>query len=108
VLTILWLARTQVLSIVSIALIDVVDRLTSNFHWLFYDMVLIRRSKGSNALSYFVYREMILNATAMLFWTVFMGFFVFDYGWNSLFLFAAVGVGLSLLVKDKEKIYVEK
>lgn len=107
ILTLLWVARTQLLSVFSIALIDVVERLTSNFHWLFFDTVLIRRSKGSNALSYFVYREMILNATAIGFWLLFAGFFLFDFGWNSIFLFASVGVALSLLMRDKEKAYVE-
>lgn len=104
VLSLLWLVRTQFLSVIGIAIIDTVDRLTSNFHWLFFDMVLMKRGKGSNALSYFVYREMILNITAILFWSAFMAFFLFDLGWNSLFVFAAVGVGLSLLMKDKEKL----
>lgn len=102
ILSLLWLVRTQFLSVIGIAIIDTIDRLTSNFHWLFYDMVLMKRGKGSNALSYFVYREMILNATAILFWSAFVAFFVFDMGWNSLFMFAALGVGLSLLMKDKE------
>ena len=107
-LSLLWLARTQVFSIFSIALVDVVDRLTANFHWLFYDMILVRRGKGKNALSYFVYREMIISATAMLFWLLFVLFFLVNLGWNSLFLFAAVGVMLSLLMKDKDRLdYVE-
>ncbi|MCA9368767.1 MFS transporter [Candidatus Woesebacteria bacterium] len=104
VLTVLWLVRTQFLSVVSIALIDVVDRLTSNFHWLFYDMLLMRRSKGRDALSYFVYREIILNLTAIFFWSVFMLFFIFDFGWNSLFIFASVGVMLTLMIREKEQL----
>ena len=102
ILTLLWLVRTQFLSVISIAVIDVVDRLTANFHWLFYDMVLMRRSKGRDALSYFVYREMILQFTAILFWSVFILFFIFDFGWNSLFLFASVGVMLTLMIREKE------
>lgn len=104
-LSLLWLVRTQFLSVVSIALIDVIERLASNFHWLFFDTIMINRSKGSNALSYFVYREMVLHVTAMLFWVVFAAFFLFDFGWNSLFLFAAIGVALSLFMRDKEKLY---
>ena len=102
ILSVLWLLRTQFLSILSIALIDVVERLTSNFHWLFFDMLLMKRGKGSNALSYFVYREIVLNVTAIAFWVIFAGFFMLNWGWNSLFLFAAVGVILSLLMKDRE------
>ena len=104
VLTALWLIRTQFLSILGIAIIDVVDRLTSNFHWLFYDMIMMKRGKGRNALSYFVYREIILNITSICFWSIFATFFVVGLGWDSLFLFAAIGVSLSVLMKDKESL----
>ena len=104
VLAALWLIRTQFLSILGIAIIDVVDRLTSNFHWLFYDMIMMKRGKGTNALSYFAYREIILNVTSIIFWFIFILFFVVGLGWDSLFLFAAIGVALSVLMKDKESL----
>jgi MFS family permease len=103
VLSLLWLLRVQFLSIISITLIDVVDRLTSNFHWLFFDMILMRRGKGKEALSYFVYREMILCVAAFFFWGVFLLFFIFGLGWKSLFIFASLGVMLSVLISDKEE-----
>lgn len=102
ILTAIWLLRTQFLSVLGIALVDFFDRLTSNFHWLFFDMILMRRSKGKNALSYFVYREMVMSVTAFFFWAIFGLLFLVNLGWNSLFLFAAVSVMLTLLINDRE------
>lgn len=102
VLSLIWLVRTQLLGVLGIALVDFFDRLTSNFHWLFFDMILMRRSKGRNALSYFVYREMVMSITAFFFWAAFGLVFIIDLGWNSLFLFAAVSVMLTLLINDRE------
>jgi len=104
VLAFLWIIRTQFLSILGIALIDVVDRLTSNFHWLFFDMVMMKRGMGSNALSYFAYREVILHMTTVFFWSIFALLFIVGLGWNELFIFASVGVLLSILMKDKESL----
>lgn len=101
VLSFLWLIRTQIVSIWSIALVDAVDKLISNFHWLFYDSALMRRAAGKEALSYFAYREMIIGAGHMIFWTLFGLFFLFDAGWESIFVFAAIGVFLSLTVSEK-------
>jgi MFS family permease len=100
-LTLMWFVRTQVFTPWGIALVDMFDKLAANFHWLYFDMIFIRRSKGSQAFSYFIYREMIMGLTAMVFWSVFALFFIFNVGWQSLFILGAVGVMMSLLIKDK-------
>lgn len=101
-LSLLWLARTQITSIFSIAFVDVFERIAANFHWLFFDSIFIKRGKGGQALSYFVYREVVLGFSGVVFWTIFALFFYLSSdGWNALFIFAAVGVLLSLLVRDK-------
>lgn len=100
VISLLWLARTQVFSVWGIALVDAVTRLTSNFHWLFFDMILLRRGKGRQALSYFMYREVIRSVTALVFWITFGVFFVVYDSWNGLFILAAAAVLLSLYMKD--------
>ncbi len=100
-LSAMWLVRTQLFGPLGIALVDFFDRLTSNFHWLFFDMILMRRSKGRNALSYFVYREMVMSITAFFFWTIFALFFIIDLGWSPLFIFAAVSVMMSLLINER-------
>ncbi|MBD3279208.1 MAG: hypothetical protein GF390_00670 [Candidatus Pacebacteria bacterium] len=102
ILSILWIIRSFIFNIWSIAIVDMIDKLTGNFHWLFYDRALFNRGKGSQAYSYFVYREMIVSATAVVFWTVFaLLFIVFPLGWRGLFGLAAIGVALSLLVREQ-------
>lgn len=103
-LSILWLLRTQTLQFWGIAIIDMVDRLTSNFHWLFFDTFFMRRGKGSQALSFFVYREVITSFVATGFWTLFVVLFLtVANSWQGLFGLAAIGVMLSLLVKDHKE-----
>ncbi len=100
-LSLVWLLRTQVTSIFSIALVDSLDRLISNFHWLFYDMILFRRSKGHKAHSYFVYYEVIIALFGILFWLSFIGIFLIVRQWHLLFVFGSIGVLLSLFLHDK-------
>jgi MFS family permease len=99
-LSLVWLARTQALSVWGMALADTFERLFSNFHWLFYDVLFIRRGKGTQAFSYFVYREMFISIVAILFWTVFSIFFMFNDSWTAVFIFGGFGVLLSLLISD--------
>lgn len=99
-LSLVWLARTQALSLWGMALADTVEKLFSNFHWLFYDVLFIRRGKGSQAFSYFVYREMVISAVAMVFWAIVCIFFMVADSWTGLFIFAGIGVLLSLLITE--------
>lgn len=99
-LSLVWLIRTQVFSIWGIALADTVERLFSNFHWLFYDVLFIKRGRGSQAFSYFVYREMMISAFAMIFWAAVTVFFMIADSWSGVFIFAGIGVLLSLLISE--------
>ena len=98
----IWVARTQVWSVWTIAAIDTFDRLTGNFHWLFWDMLFMRRSIGKKALAYFIYQELVMNITGVIFWSIFLGFFVFYTRWDALFVFGAVGALLSMLMRDRQ------
>ena len=100
-LSLLWLARTQVATIWGIAAVDMVEKLTSSFHWLFFESTVLRRSKGNQVFSYFVYREVIRSATAVIFWLVVFGLFLFTSSWTAVFLLAAMAVLFSLLITDK-------
>lgn len=104
VISALWVARAQIFSPLSIAIVDAFDKLTGNFHWLFFDRVLLNRGKGRDAFSYFIYRELIVAATAVIFWSLFaVIFLVWPFGWRGIFLLAAVGVLLSLLISKKHE-----
>ena len=102
----LWFARTQVFSIWSIALVDMFDRLATNVYSLFFDSIFMKRGKGHSSDEYFVYLEMALNITRVLFWLLFGLFFIFFSSWNSIFVFAGVAVLVGLLVSDKKSEYV--
>lgn len=103
-MSVLWLYRASVISFWSIAIVDTIDKLTGTFHWLFFERAWMLRGKGSQALSYFVYRQVLRGAFALIFWfAVALLFFVFGQAWIQLFIVAGVGVLLTLLVSDKKE-----
>lgn len=97
-LSLLWLARTQLFTIWGFAFLDTFERLFSNFHWLFYDVLFITGGQGDQAFSYFVYREMIISSVAIIFWVSFSILFILTDSWTGLFIFGGIGVLLSLLI----------
>lgn len=103
VLSFLWVVRTQVWGVWGVALVDLFDRLVANVHWLYFDTAFIRRGKGSQALSYFIYREVIVSLVGVLFWLFFAVVFVFSGSWNMLFILAAVGVLLSSVINEHKE-----
>lgn len=103
-LSFFWLLRAFVVNIWSITILNTIDKLTAGYHWLFFDRSWILRGKGREALSYFVYREMIYSFTAIIFWlAIIVLFYFFVTAWKSLFIIAAIGVLLTLLIKEHHK-----
>lgn len=104
ILSVLWFIRSQILGFWSIAVTDAIDKITGNFHWLFFDRVLMNRGKGREAFSYFTYREMIISLASFVFWALFASVFLFSkMEWNGLFLVGAIGVLMSLLISKKHE-----
>lgn len=102
-LSVIWLLRNFVVGVWSIAIVNTLDSIAASFHWLFFDRVWIVRGKGREGLSYFTYREMITSAAALFFWiVVFFLFYFFCRAWQSLFVLAAIGVLLTLLVQEHQ------
>lgn len=102
VLTLLWMARTQVFSFWQVAIVDTIEKLTGNAHWLFYDTWFMRRGKGSQDFSYFVYRQMIMSLGAVGFWLLVIALFVLTrWEWMGIFVLGAVGVIFSLFITEK-------
>ena len=90
-----------VVNIWSIAILNAFDKLTASFHWLFFDRSWLLRGKGREALSYFTYREIIYSLAAVFFWLIVASlFYFFIFAWKTLFIIAAVGVLLTLLIKE--------
>jgi MFS family permease len=103
-----WILRAFVVNIWSITILNAVDKLVASYHWLFFDRAWILRGKGREALSYFVYREMIYSFAAVVFWLLVMVLFcLFANAWKSLFVMAGIGVLLTLLIKEHKDINVE-
>ncbi len=100
-LSFFWVLRGFMLNIWTITIVNAFDKLTASYHWLFFDRSWIMRGKGREALSYFVYREMIYSLAAIVFWLfVAVIFYFFIAAWKSLFVAAAIGVLLTLLIKE--------
>ncbi len=107
-LSFFWILRSFAVNIWSITVLNAADKLTASYHWLFFDRSWILRGKGREALSYFVYREMIYSFTAIIFWLVVAAlFYFFVTAWQSLFVIAAVGVLLTLLIKEHKDAEVQ-
>lgn len=102
ILTLLWLLRINITNFWNIALVDTFDKLTSSFHWLFYDARFIGSGKGKMALPYFVYRELVISLTAVVVWSTVILIFVFSQNWNTLFVIGAIGVLLSLFIREAQ------
>ena len=103
ILSLIWLLRMNITSFWSIAMVDTFDKLTSSFHWLFYDKQFIGSGKGRKALAYFVYRELVISFVAVGMWSLVIVIFLFSKSWNALFIVASVGVLLSLFVREAKK-----
>jgi len=101
VLSLIWLARTQVAMIWQIALVDSLERFFANFHWMYFDMIAFRRGKGSQAFSYFVYRELVMSAGGILFWLFLGTYFLFFSNLVGIFVVGSIGALLSTLVSEE-------
>ena len=100
-LSAVWLLRTQVFGPISISLVDATHKVIANFHWLYYERILYRRGKGKKSFAYFVYREIVLAFAALLMWGSFMVIFIIWNRWEGLFVLAAIGVLMSLFMRER-------
>ncbi len=101
-LSLMWIVRTQFIGLLFLTMIDVCEKLAFNVYGLFFDNLLMKRGKGNQSFSYFVYRNIIIAISGILFWLFFGLVFSFNAGWNSIFILTAIGMILSLLIKENE------
>lgn len=98
---ILWIGRALVSSVWTIIAVDIFQKLAESVYLPFYDSLMLRRSKGKKAISYFIYREMIISATGIIFWSAFIVFFIVSDSWRSFVLIGFVGALMSMQLRDK-------
>lgn len=101
-LSVITVLRSQLFSIWSIAFVDMFDKLASNVYNIYFDTMFMKRGKGHNADSFFIYREMLLNLSTVIFWSCVGLFFIFFSGWQSLYILAGVGVLAGLLMRESK------
>lgn len=102
VLSIITILRTQVVTPLAIAFVDLFDKLFANVYSIYFDTMFMRRSKGTAVNSFFIYREMLINLATIFFWFFTAIFFIFFSGWKSLYILAGVGVLIGLLMKESK------
>jgi MFS family permease len=101
----LWLIRTQFIGLFFLTIIDVCEKLAFNVYGLFFDNLLMKRSVGSQSYSYFVYRNVIISVSGLIFWAFFsLVFSLGSSGWDNVFILTSFGLILSLLIREKEVI----
>lgn len=101
ILSLLWLARAISFTPMVIAIIDSVDKLVGNAHWLFFDMLIFRRAKGTQAFSFFVYQEIVYSGWSFLFWLIITTLLIATQSWVAVFVLSSIGVLLTLLLQGK-------
>jgi hypothetical protein len=102
-LSLLTIFKVWTSQVWNVVIMDSLDRMIGNFHWLVYERIIMVRGRGSQDFSYFVYRLVNLSFAALVFWLLFLSFFlIFPIGWTGVFVMGAVGSMLSLLANEKK------
>ncbi len=96
-----WFLRTQLFSVWGVALADALDRVSSNYHWLFFDTIWYKRGKGAQAHSFFVYHELLLSLAVCIIWIVILAVLLISGNWKILFILSGLGVLATLMLKEK-------
>lgn len=96
-----WLLRTQITSFWGLALADTLDKVSGNYHWLYFDTIWYKRGKGNQAHSFFVYHELLQALAMAVFWLVVLVVMLKTSSFNALFILSALGVVATLLIKEK-------
>jgi len=97
----LWIARIFILNPLSIAFVDALDRLVSNYHWIYFETTVLKAVKIRKPVTYLVARCLVLSFLAAILWCVVgLLFLILVDGWIGLFVLAAIGVLFSLVLRD--------
>ena len=101
VLSLLTIFKIWALEVWHVVVVDSLDRMIGNFHWLVYDKIIMARGVGSQDFSYFVYRMINQAIASFVFWGLFLIFVLLvPLGWKGVFVVGSVGALLSLLAQE--------
>ena len=96
-----WFLRTQLFTFWGVALADALDRISGNYHWLYFDTIWYKRGKGSQAHSYFVYHELLQSVVICIIWLIVLAILLTVGNWKILFIIAGLGAMATLLLREK-------
>ncbi len=102
-LLMLWIVRSFSVLPWVLASVQTAERVLGSIHWLIHDVTLVKISKGGQAYSHFMYRELIVSMAAVIFWLAASALFLVTTNWQILFGAAGVGIVLTLLVAQRIK-----
>lgn len=104
ILSTMTMLRMLVGSPWDIVIVDSSNRMLGNFYWLVHEKIIFSRGRGSQDFSYFVYQQVNRSLAAIVFWTLSLTFFlVLRLNWTGLFGLGALGVLMSMLVREKKE-----
>lgn len=98
VISLSWLMRLFVHGFWDILGVQFLEQLAGSVYSPCYDSFLCSRAKGRSALSFYVYKEVLLSMSAVVLWALAFCFFLLPLSWESVFVLGAVGVFLSLFL----------
>lgn len=102
-LSVIWWSRMFIQSVWHFLAIDVMDRLTSSVFTPLFDTFFYKASHGKMVFHFYVFREIILSCTGIIFWSLVALLFILPFQWVGVFGLASVGTLLSLhMAKDRE------
>ncbi len=93
-----WVARTQVFNPFMVAVTDTIDNILGKIHYVFFQSHYLRGPREQGYLQHFVFIEQVFCLSALLFWGALGALFFFFEGWTMFLLLGAVGVALTVLV----------
>jgi MFS family permease len=104
ILSVITMLRIFVVSAWDVVIVDSSNRMLDNFYWLVHEKMWFTRGRGSQDFSYFVYREVNRSLGAIVFWALTLSFFLFfRFDWTGLFALGALGVLMSMLIKESKE-----
>ena len=103
ILSFLWLIRLLVRVPMHILAVDAADRMIASINQPIFDVMFIKQARLSRLFHFFTYREIILNVTALVFWLVVIVFAFFGFGWYAVFVLAALGTLMSMVMPIDRK-----
>jgi hypothetical protein len=102
VLSLIWVVRVWFAHMWGVVLTEVFERVAGSFHGVVFDSLFIRFAKKQQTLLYFVTREVVISAAAVVFWIfVLILSFVVSNIWLFLFAAAAAGILLTMRVQSE-------